>query len=135
MFTPLPAGLILLGAVCIAHAQEKPDPFDPGVAIPKAWSLLTAALDAADLQEQLAAVSALTIADTPRALDLFERVAQTGTAPVRSTALFYLSSNASRDYLALVAAGLKDSDLSVRRNAIERLAHFAMVGLCRCCKT
>jgi HEAT repeat protein len=124
MFTPLPAVLILLGAVCIAHAQEKPDHFVAGVAMPKAWSLLTAALDAADLQEQLAAVSALTIADTPLALDLFERVAQTGTAPVRSTALFYLSSNASRDFLALVAARLNDSDLSVRRGAIERLAQF-----------
>jgi HEAT repeat protein len=124
MFKQLPAVLILLGAMSVAHAQEQPDPFDPGVAISKAWSLLTAALDAADLQEQLAAVSALTIADTPRALDLFERVAQTGTAPVRRTALWYLSSNASRNYLALVAAGLKDSDLSVRRNAIERLAHF-----------
>jgi HEAT repeat protein len=120
----LAAVLILLGGVSIGHAQDKPSPFDPGVAVPKAWSLLTAALDAADLQEQLAAVSALTIADTPRALDLFERVAQTGTAPVRSTALLYLPSNASRDYVALVAAGLKDSDLSVRRNAIERLAHF-----------
>jgi HEAT repeat protein len=120
----LPAVLILLGGVSIGHAQDKPSPVDPGVPVPKAWSLLTAALDAADLQEQLAAVSALTIADTPRALDLFERVVQTGTAPVRSTALLYLPSNASRDYLALVAAGLKDSDLSVRRNAIERLAHF-----------
>ena len=65
MLKRLPAVLILLGGVSIGHAQDKPSPFDPGVAVPKAWSLLTAALDAADLQEQLAAVSALTIADTP----------------------------------------------------------------------
>src|ERR687892_1053289 len=107
MLKRLPAILILLGGVSIADAQDRPNPFDPDVAVPKAWSLLTTALDAADLQEQLAAVSALTIADTPRALDLFERVAQTGTAPVRSTALWYLPSNASRDYLDLVAARLK----------------------------
>jgi HEAT repeat protein len=120
----LPAVLLLLGSLSIAQAQDKANLFEPGVAVPKAWSLLTAALDAADLQEQLAAVSALTIADTPRALDLFERVARTGTAPVRSTALWYLPSNASRDYLDLVAARLRDSDLSVRRRAIERLARF-----------
>ena len=52
MLKPLLAVLILLGVVCIAHAQDKPNPFDPGVAVPKAWSLLTAALDAADLQQQ-----------------------------------------------------------------------------------
>ena len=42
----------------------------------------------------------------------------------QSTALLYLSSKASRDFLALVAARLGDSDLSVRRAAIERLADF-----------
>jgi HEAT repeat protein len=123
MLEPLAAVLILLGIVC-AHAQDRPNPFAPDVAVPKAWSLLTAALDAADLQEQLTAVLALTIAGTPRALDLFERVAQTGTAPVRNTALFYLPSNANRDYLALVAARLNDSDLAVRQRAVERLTRF-----------
>jgi len=38
-------------------------------------------------------VSALTIADAPRALDMFERVARMGTTPVWSTALWYLPGN------------------------------------------
>jgi HEAT repeat protein len=124
MLKPFQAVLIALGCVCVAHAREKPNAFDPEVAVPKAWSLLTAALDATDLQEQLGAVSALTIADTPRALDVFEHLAQTGTAPVRSTALWFLPSSASRNSLALVIARLNDPDLSVRRGAIERLALF-----------
>ena len=123
MLKVLPPILILSG-VWLLHAQDNSNAFEPGVAVPKAWSLLTAALDAANIQEQLAAVSALTIADTSRALDIFERVARMGTAPVRSTALWYLPDNSSRDYLSLVEAGLTEADLTVRRGAIERLASF-----------
>jgi HEAT repeat protein len=120
----LSAVLILSGFSCVLSAQGKVDPYAPGVAVPKAWSLLTSALNATDLQEQLATVSSLTIADTPRAQDLLEALAWTGTEPVRSTALWYLPTSSSRDYLLLVAGALHDPDLSVRRVAIQRLAHF-----------
>lgn len=116
----LAAVLIVLG-VSVPYAQDTPDPFDPAVAVPKAWVILTSALDTGALQDQLAAVSALTAAGTPRALEVFERVAREGSPPVRSTAIWYLPVENRSKYLPIVADALKDPDLNVRRKAIHRL--------------
>jgi HEAT repeat protein len=117
----LAVALVLLGVS--AHAQDKPDPFDPAIAVQKAWTILTAALDAANLQEQAAAVSALSAVDLPRALELVERVAQQAEPPLRSVALWYLPTNA-RNSRALISESLKHSDLAVRRRAIDLIARF-----------
>src|SRR5215510_4793600 len=116
--------VVILSCVCTLNAQDNAVRFAPGVAVPRAWSILMSALDAADLQEQLAAVSALSIIDTPEALDLLERVARTASEPVRCTALWYLPTNSSHDYLPLVADALQDPSSSVRRAAVQRLSSF-----------
>lgn len=126
----LPAfGILGVIGVCVLHAQGNASPAAAEGAAAKAWSLLTTSLSAADLQEQLAAVSALTIADTADARSLLETVARTGTVPVRQTAISYLPSDSSRpvsgyDYFPVVADAVQDPDVSVRRTAIGRLAAF-----------
>ncbi len=61
-------GFGILGVIglCVLHAQSNRSPLAAEAAAARAWSLLTTSLSAADLREQLAAVSALTIADTRR---------------------------------------------------------------------
>jgi len=108
----------------VMHAQETPDLFDPAVAVPKAWAILTSAVQTGTLQEQLFGVAALAAAGTPRALDLFERVAREGPPTVRSTALWYLPIENNSKYLPLVAEALKHPDLEVRRRAIEALGRI-----------
>ena len=123
MIRAFSAALLLL-LVPVLNGQDNADPFAREAAISKAWAILRSTLSAGDLQGQLAAVSALTMADTPDALELFERLAQRGTEPVRNTALSYLPATSNRDYLPLVADALNDPSLSVRREAIQRLAFF-----------
>jgi hypothetical protein len=85
----------------VPYAQENPNPSEPAVILPRAWAILTAAVDAGTLQEQVAAVSALAAAGTPRALEMFERAAREGSAPVRSSAIWYLPAENSSKYLPL----------------------------------
>jgi len=118
------SALWILFLTPVLHGQDNAASLVPKAALSKAWAILTSALNAADVQEQLAAVSALTIADTPDALELFERVARTGTEPVRSTAMWSLPTTSSRDLLPLVADALRDPALSVQREAIHRLGFF-----------
>ena len=54
--------LIVLGA-SVMHAQDRQDPLDRNAAVQKAWAIVTAALNAPNLQEQVAAVSALSAAE------------------------------------------------------------------------
>jgi len=114
--------LIVLGA-SVMHAQDRQDPLDRNAAVQKAWAIVTAALNAPNLQEQVAAVSALSAADVPAALELVERVARIGELPLRRTALWYLPANA-RNPGVVISEALKASDLELRRRAIEAIARF-----------
>src|SRR5688572_4267616 len=112
--------LIVLG-VPVTHARNTQDPLDRNEAVQKAWAIVTSAMDAPNLQEQAAAVSALSAADVPHALGLVERVAQRGEPSLRSTALWYLPTNAGNPR-ELISEALKESDLELRRRAIDAIA-------------
>jgi HEAT repeat protein len=114
--------LMMLG-VSVTHAQNRPDPYDPAVAVPKAWAILTSALEAGDPFDRHAAVSALANARTPRALNVIERIARDKSHPLRGIAIFSLP-NADTTYLAIVADALQDPDLATRRYAIEQLGRI-----------
>lgn len=113
------AGLIVLNLSRL-DAQDNPDRFAPAVAIPKAWALLTSAIEGATPQDQAAAVLALAAVGTPRARDVVERVARDGSGPARSVAIRSLP-NADSRYLPLLADALQDGDLEVRRSALHLL--------------
>ena len=110
--------LVMLGAP-VAQAQDLPDPFDPAVAIPKAWAILMSALEHGDQVERHAAVMALATAGTPRALDVIERIASDASHPLRAAAISSLPNTVAN--LPIVADALWDSDLETRRAAILRL--------------
>src|SRR5262245_45677329 len=114
--------LIVL-AVTVTHAQDAQDSLDRTDAVQKAWAIVTSALDAPTLQDRVAAVSALSAVDDPRALELVERAAGGADPSLRRTALWYLPTNA-RNPQVLISAALKDSDLEVRRRAIDAIARF-----------
>jgi len=114
--------LIVLG-VPGTNAQDVQPPLDRNEAVQKAWAIVTGALDAPNLQEQAAAVSALSAVDVARAVELVERVAQRAEPPLRSVALWYLPTTA-RNSRVLISEALKHSDLEVRRRAIELIARF-----------
>jgi len=113
------AGLIVL-TLSRLDAQDNPDRFAPAVAVPRAWALLTSAIEAGALQDQAAAVLALAAAGTPRARAVVEGIARDGSAPARSVAIRSLP-NADARYLPLLADALHDGDLEVRRSALDLL--------------
>lgn len=113
------AALIAL-TMSVTHAQDRPDPFDPAVAVPRAWALLTSAIEARDPLDRHAAVRALADAGTPRALDVIERIARDKSHPLRGVAVSSLP-NGDAAYLPLVADALQDPHLETRRSAIGQL--------------
>jgi HEAT repeat protein len=123
MHRALSIGLILIGVTgpSVLSAQGRPDPLSTDTVLPKAWSLLTSTLRSRDLQEQLSAVSALSIAETPCALETVTLLARTGSGPVRSTALWFLPTHSGEDFIPLLTDAVKDSDASVRSYAIRQL--------------
>jgi HEAT repeat protein len=114
---------LIVVAVPVTHAQGAQDSRDRNEVVQKAWAIVISALDVPNLQEQAAAVSALSAVDVPRALELVERVARGAEPSLRSTALWYLPANA-RNPRVLISEALKDSDVEVRRRAIEVIARF-----------
>jgi HEAT repeat protein len=126
-------GILGVIGLCVLHAQNNRSPIAAEAAAARAWSLLTTSFSAADPRERLAAVPALTIADTPDAHALLESVARNGPPPVRQTVIWYVPSSSpsdnsmpvsGHDYFPLVADAVQDPDVSVRRTAIGRLAAF-----------
>lgn len=118
---------LMVFSMSVAHAQDRPDPFDPAVAIPKAWAMLTSGIEARDPLDRLAAVRAFADAGTPRALDVIERIARDKSHPLRGVAVFSLP-NRDATYLATVADALQDPDLETRRYAIEQLGRIRDPG-------
>jgi HEAT repeat protein len=106
-----------------AHAQDRPDLFDPAVAVPKAWAILTSAIESSAPLDRHAAVRAFADAGTPRALDVIERIARDKSHRLRGVAVFSLP-NPDATYLAIVADALEDPDLQTRRYAIEQLGRI-----------
>jgi HEAT repeat protein len=113
------AALIAL-LMSVTHAQDSPDLLDSVVAVPKAWALLTSAIEASAPPDQNAALRALAGAGTPRARDVIERIARDKSHPLRGVAISSLPNGDPR-YLPLVADALQDPDLEMRRSAIRQL--------------
>lgn len=124
--TSVVAGLIVL-SLSRLNAQDHPDGFIPAVAVPKAWALLTSAIEGGTPQDQAAAVLALAAAGTLRARDVVERVARDGPGPARSVAIRSLP-NADSRYLPLLADALQDEDVEVRRSALDLLGSIRDPG-------
>ena len=124
--TSVLAGLIVL-SLSRLNAQDHPDGFSPAVAVPKAWALLTSAIEGGTPQDQAAAVLALAAAGTLRARDVVERVARDGPGPARSVAIRSLP-NADSRYLPLLADALQDEDVEVRRSALDLLGSIRDPG-------
>jgi HEAT repeat protein len=118
-----PAAALIVLSVSVAHAQKNPDPFDPAVAVPKAWALLTPALESTALSDQSAALRALAGAGTPQTLEVVERVARERSHRLRSSAIWLLPAG-NATHLPLLAEALKDADLEVRRSAIQQLGRI-----------
>ena len=118
-----PAAALIVLSVSVAHAQKNPDPFDPAVAVPKAWALLTPALESTALSDQSAALRALAGAGTPQTLEVVERVARERSHRLRSSAISLLPAG-NATHLPLLAEALKDADLDVRRSAIQQLGQI-----------
>jgi HEAT repeat protein len=116
------ASVITLTALSmsVTYAQNSPDPFDPAVAVPKAWALLTSAIDAGGPRDRNAAVMALADAATPRARDVIDRIARDQSHPLRGVAISSLPSGDAA-YLPVLADALQDPDLETRRSAIGQL--------------
>ena len=116
----LVAALIVLGVS--VHAQDNSDPFDTAVALQRAWAILTSAIEggARNDADRNAAIGALVTVDTPRARDLIERIALDKSHPLRSRMMSSLPT-ADSTYLPIVAEGVQDPDLQIRRSAIQKL--------------
>jgi HEAT repeat protein len=93
------------------------------VVVPKAWAILTSALEGSDPFDRHAAVMALADAGTPRSLDLIERIARAESHPLRGVAVSSLP-GADTTYLEIVADALQDPDLETRRYAIAQLGRI-----------
>ncbi len=118
---------LMMLSMSVAYAQDRPDLFNPAVAVPKAWAILTTAIEARDPLDRHAAVRAFADAGTPRALDVIERIARDKSHPLRGVAVFSLP-NVDATYLAIVADALQDPDLETRRYAIEQLGRIRDPG-------
>ena len=118
-----PAAALIVLSVSVAHAQKNPYPFDPAVAVPKAWALLTPALESTALSDQSAALRALAGAGTRQTLEVVERVARERSHRVRSSAIWLLPAG-NATHLPLLAEALKDADLEVRRSAIQQVGRI-----------
>ncbi len=110
-------------SLSVGHAQDRPDLFDAAVALPKAWAILTTAIEAGEPLDRHGAVTAFADAGTPRALDVIERIARDKSHPLRGVAVLSLP-NTDATYLAIVADALQDPDLATRRYAIEQLGRI-----------
>lgn len=92
-----------LFAVGVAVAAQEPvAPFDPVVAVARAWDLLEHYLEQGTPPEQASAVAALAGADVPRAAERLLRVARQGPLAARRSAITRLSALDSADHLAVL---------------------------------
>ena len=71
--------------MAVASGQQ-PDPFDPVVAVSRAWALLADAIEST-ASHQIPAIHALGAANSPRATAILERIARDRSHPLRRVAI------------------------------------------------
>jgi HEAT repeat protein len=116
----LTAALIVL-AVHVPYARQA-DLSDPASAVRRGWAILTSTLESGSVPEQAAAVRALVTNDTPRAIDLLDRILRNTSHPLRGSLIGMMPSPQSM--LPLLAEAVRDRDLEVRRSAIQQLGRI-----------